>query len=95
MTDVRTSDAVRLYALLWAAGVELNAIAARAGAPPNVDPGYFGRLVEAIREELGGDIKPWPETFMRPILDELALSSPTEPVQRDSAPDNPRTPETS
>ena len=83
MTDTMQSDAARLYALLWAAGVELNAIAARDGAPPNVDPEYFARLVEAIRKELGGDIKPWPDEFMRPELLELALASPQKPAQSD------------
>lgn len=92
MDDVRNiqrafSDAERLYALLWAAGVELNAIAARDGAPANVDPGYFGRLVDAIRRELGGDIKPWPEPFMRNKLLALGLASPQELQDAPNAPE--------
>lgn len=58
-------------ALLWAAGYELNAIHARDGAPSGVSEEYFGDLVDAIRGALGGDIKPWPEQWMRPILQEF------------------------
>lgn len=55
-------------ALLWAAGAELNAIHARDGAPDGVSHEYFGNLVEAIRLELGGDIKPWCPPDLKPAL---------------------------
>lgn len=55
-------------ALLWAAARELNAICARDGAPEGVSEDYFAALVEEIRQALGGEIKPWPEPWMKDYL---------------------------
>jgi hypothetical protein len=78
-----SAEVALLRTLVWLGWHEMNAIRAATGSPRGYDgyatgpsEAWWSDMVEAMRETLGEDAKPWAADYMRPIIDKIAGRRP-------------------